>query len=214
MVIRNCLLIVGLLLMVALLLGAASSDSKHIETLPESRGGQDRIGDTWPELTFDGWSNLKKDGAVETNDRVTLYRWWTDTCPYCEASLPAFETLRKKYGERGLQVVAVYHPKPPREIDTEQITAMAKRFGYDGPIALDQDWSELRKAYEHLRGRRATSASFLVDAEGVIRFVHPGPMLFPSDDPEHAQQNRDYRLLERAVAAIVDEADGEAETDE
>lgn len=212
--IRNCFLIVGVLLLMTMLLGAASADSKQIETLPESRGGQDRIGDTWPELAFDGWTNTEQDAAVETDRRVTLYRWWTDTCPYCEASLPAFEKLRQTYGERGLQVVAVYHPKPPREIDREKITAMAKRFGYDGPIALDQDWSELRKAYERLRGRRATSVSFLVDAEGMIRFVHPGPVLFPSDDPRHAQQNRDYELLERAVAAVVDEADSISKNNE
>jgi hypothetical protein len=35
---------------------------------------------------------------------------------YCQATSPAVETLRKKYADRGLKVVAVYHPKPPRSV--------------------------------------------------------------------------------------------------
>ena len=132
---------------------------------------------------------------------LTLYQY--STCPYCRDSLPGIERLRKKYADRGLNVVAVYHPKPPRDVDDEEIVRYAESLGYEGPIALDRDWSVLRKAYLDKRRRGATSVSFLVDAKGVVRFVHPGPVLFPSDDPEHARENEDYVLLERAVRVLT-----------
>ena len=50
--------------------------------------------------------------------------------------------------------------------------------------------------------------SFLVDASGVIRFCHPGPELHPSDDPEHSTCADDFRLLEAAVVAVLQEARG------
>ena len=136
--------------------------------------------------------------------KAVLYRWWTDTCPYCESSLPAIERLRKKYGEKGLAVVAAYHPKPPRSVDDETILETAERFGYYGPVAVDIDWSELKKAYLDSGRRRATSVSLLVDSEGVIRFVHPGPVLFPSKDQAHIRENEDFEFLENAVRFLLE----------
>ena len=79
----------------------------------------------------------------------------------------------------------------------------ASRFGYEGIITVDEDWSALEKAYLSSGRRRATSVTFLVDGDGVVRFLHPGPIYFPSDDPEFARENADYLLLERAVQALV-----------
>ena len=138
---------------------------------------------------------------------ATLYRWWTNTCPYCEASLPAIEKLRQEYEPKGLRVVGVYHPKPQRRVDDETVFAMARRFGYMGELAIDADWSELRKAYLSSGRRRATSVTFLVDKDGVTRFLHPGPVLFPSQDPQYKTENGDYQLLRRAIESLL-QADG------
>src|SRR5829696_5476749 len=179
--------------------------------VPASRGGQDLVGTKWPDLAFDRW--ITSDGEpVKAKGSVTLYRWWTNTCPYCESSLPALEKLREKYGEAGLQVVAVYHPKPPREVSDHTVREAAKRIGFNGPLAVDADWSELKRLYLSTGRRGATSASFVVDRTGVIRFVHPGPDLFPSDDPLNAQQDRDYRALEKAVQVLLAEQPATATT--
>jgi len=202
--------------------GDAAGSDVEIETLPERRGGQDLIGTRFPDIEFDEWvRDDRRDASpepAEVNDgasdrdhtakgkpKATLYRWWTDTCPYCEASLPGFERLRDKYESKGLRVVAVYHPKPPRPIDGETVESAADHWGFHGPIAVDQEWSALRTLYLDTGRRRATSAAFLVDADGVIRFVHPGPVLFPSDDPDDAQANRDFELLEQAVEAVLNQ---------
>lgn len=181
-----------------------------VQTLPASRGGQDVIGMKMPILQFDRWINDLRKLSKPKKNQVTLYRWWTDTCPYCESSLPAFEQLRKKYEKDGLAVVAVYHPKPVRRVASDVLVKRAEEFGYHGVVAEDRDWSELRKAYLDLRPREATSVSFLVDQKGVIRFLHPGPVLFESDDPKNAQENSDFELLDRAVGAVLAEG-GEEE---
>ena len=81
----------------------------------------------------------------------------------------------------------------------------ADRIGYKGAIAIDADWSQLRKLYLSTGRRGATSVSFLVDREGVIRFVHPGVEYFPSDKPEDAEHNADYQLIDKAIAALLPE---------
>jgi len=180
-----------------------------VPTLPASRppgAGQDLIGRPFAEMSFDGWVSTADGKAPQRTGKLTLYRWWTDGCPYCERSLPAIEQLRKEFEPRGLRVAAVYHPKPPRPpqaVPDGKVLDEAKRLGFNGPIALDFDWSELRKAYLDAHPRSATSVSILVDAHGIVRFVHPGPELFPSNEPHHAQQNKDFQLLRNAVTALL-----------
>ena len=175
-----------------------------IETLPSSRGGQDLIGDPFPKLKFDRWLNVDRT-QPKIKGGVTLYRWWTDGCPYCARSLPAIERWRRKYEKNGLAVVGIYHPKPPRAVKDEDILATAKKLGYRGPIAVDEDWSQLERAYLDSGDRGATSVTFLVDGDGIIRFVHPGPIFFASDDPRFAEADADHRLLEKAIEALLGE---------
>ena len=164
-------------------------------------GDADPVGRPMPPLEFE--RRVDAGDTQRAAAKATLYRWWTDGCPHCEKTLPAVEALRKKYGPKGLRVVAVYHPKPPRDVSDADIREAAKRMGYGGVIALDQDWSELKKFYLDTGDRPATSASFLVDREGVIRHVHPGPRFFPSEDPASAKEDADYRRLEGAVRQLL-----------
>ncbi len=177
--------------------------SAPIKTLPISRGGQDRVGKRFPKLDFDSQLRADTKPGDPTEVKATLYRWWTNTCPYCQASLPAIEKLRKEYGPKGLRVVGVYHPKPQRKVDDEAVLALAQRFGYKGELAVDADRSELRQAYLASGRRRATSVTFLVDKDGMIRFLHPGPVLFPSEDPQYEIENDDYQLLKQAIEALL-----------
>jgi thiol-disulfide isomerase/thioredoxin len=164
---------------------------------------RDVVGTVMPPLHFDRWLNTDGNRPLATAGKVTLYRWWTDGCAHCEKTLPAIETLRREYGASGLQVVAVYHPKPPAPARDEDVRRWAHEMGYDGAIALDLDWSELRKFYLDTAPRPATSASFLVGKDGVIRFVHPGPRFYPSSDPADSKDDADYRRLEGAVKQLI-----------
>lgn len=182
---------------------------KPVQTLPVSRGGQDVIGTQMIPLKFDGMietSTAPKQISDKTKTQpITVYRWWTNTCPYCEASLPALEQLRQKYESKGVRFVAVYHPKPPREIAAKEAAEMARKMGFEGPVAVDQDWSLLRQAYLDHGNRGATSVTFVVDGQGRIRFLHPGPVFFASDDPQHARENEDHQLLDQAIKTLLTE---------
>ena len=154
-----------------------------------------------PALTFDRWLNTESNKPLDTSGSVTLYRWWTNECPFCKSTLPGLEDFRQKYGEKGLKIVAVYHPKPPRAIPDSLILDAAKDIGYSGAIAVDVDWSAQKKLYPNNPG--ATSISVLVDKEGVIRFVHPGPDYFPSDQKDKSRQDSDYHLMQQAIEELL-----------
>jgi hypothetical protein len=64
---------------------------------------------------FDRWLNAESNKPFDTTGSVTLYRWWTNECPFCRRRCRVWKSF-EKYGEKGLKVVAVYHPKPPRAV--------------------------------------------------------------------------------------------------
>ena len=163
------------------------------ELLETERGGQELVGTALEEPKFG-----------EFSAPLTLYRWWTDSCPYCESSLPALDLLRGKYAERGLKVVGVYHPKPPSKTMTKKdVLEGAKTRKFEGEVVIDGDWTQLKRWWLETGERRATSVSFLVDSEGIVRFVHPGPVLFPSDEKQFAQENKDFELLDKAIDSLL-----------
>lgn len=198
-------LVTILALTVAGMEAATPTTKPTVETLPASRGGQDLVGQPFPHLELTRWLNTPDGKPLDTTKSVTLYRFWTDTCPYCQATLPAVETLRKKYADAGLKVVAIYHPKPPHEVLDEVVAAAATERGYHGAVAVDPDWSALKTVWMNHGRQAATSVSFLVDQKGVIRFVHPGVQYFPSNKPEDVEANHDYELIEAAIAMLLAE---------
>ena len=182
---------------------AATADSHGTDPANVTQGpGGDVVGRPVLDLLPQRWIG---DAPDLGSARAVLVRFWTDTCPYCRASLPAIEQLRLSYGPDGLVTVGVYHPKPPRAVPDELVSEAATRLGYGGPVAVDADWSALRAIW--LDGdipRRATSASFLLDAEGRVSFVHAGPELHPSDDQAHAACAADYDALVAAIEALLE----------
>ena len=53
--------------------------------------------------------------------------------------------------------------------------------------------------------RDHTTATLLVDATGAVRFVHPGPHLYPSTRRGEEQQAEDYYTLRAAIEALLAE---------
>ncbi len=151
------------------------------------------------------WLNTPDNKPVKLAGKVTLVRWWTDTCPSCAMSLPAIERQREQFATRGLQTLAVYHPKPPRDVAAHDVVRMAKALGYTGWVATDLQWKILQRVYLGTDERRSTSVCFLLDEMGVIRYVHPGPAFGPTNDPEESNLNQDYLNLNAAIEAIVSE---------
>ena len=178
--------------------------SKAGSRVPTSRGGEDMLGLRLP-LDSLKWLNTRDGASVDVTGKVTLVRWWTDSCPFCAASLPAIEALTRRYGRAGFQAVGVYHPKPPRHVEAAEVLRSARALGYTGPVATDLDWATLNRVYLSTGNRVSTSVSFILDHDGIIRFINRGPEFRPTDDPAMAEINRDYEDIRSAIEALLAE---------
>jgi len=176
-------------------------------TTGELEGAAVEDGGAWQRVELErlsGWVESAGPPERVTGARAVLLRWWTDTCSYCERSLPALDSLAQEFGDDGLVVVGIYHPKPrARAFAEAEVLGIARGYGFNGPVALDANWSLLEEAWLGSGGRKATSVSLLLDSEGRVRHVHPGPELHPSRDPVHAECAQGFEAMERAVAELL-----------
>ena|SRR5438067_3451454 len=75
--------------------------------------GAELIGKPAPPLRLKDWLNSKPLEISDLGGKVVLLRWWTEGCPFCAATAPALISLEETYGPSGLQVIGIFHPKPP-----------------------------------------------------------------------------------------------------
>jgi thiol-disulfide isomerase/thioredoxin len=135
--------------------------------------------------------------------KATLVRFWTDGCPHCRLSLPAIAALRREFHDEGLETIAVYHARGPHPLSPSAIEAAARELGYEGPLAQDPEWKALSALGLGERTGRMTSASFLFDHEGKVRFAHPGPELHPSTEAEHRTCDQAFARLRAGVRDLL-----------
>jgi peroxiredoxin len=171
--------------------------------------GEDRLGVVAPRLELQHWLNSPPLEMDALRGKVVLIRWWTDACPFCAATAPALRELDRKYGHRGLQVIGIFHPKPAGDWSVERMQVAGKRLGLNFPVALDGDWTALRRWWPDLEKRGWTSVSFVVDETGVIRYVHPGGEFHEApggNDAQHAQCEREYGNIDRVIQRLLAQA--------
>lgn len=176
--------------------------------------GSDRIGAPAPALEIDAWIGDGPASIAALRGHVVVVRFWTDTCPYCKATAPALVELDRDFRDRGLVVLGIHHPKPRPAADApfdapaerRRIGAVARRYGFRFPIGLDARWRTIDTWWPAAAPRAATSATFVVDAQGIVRWVHPGPEFHPGGPPDHGQCRADYAALRDVVTALLDEA--------
>jgi thiol-disulfide isomerase/thioredoxin len=185
----------ALLLLVAPGAGAVDPDS-----------GDELIGRPAPAWRFDRWIDAPAREPADFRGKVVLIRWWTEGCHFCESTLPVLEALRTRHADDGLEVIGVFHPKPPRKVSDQHVRDLAKELGFGGALAVDTRWKTLDRWW--LDGhpeRNWTSVSFLVDRDGLIRWVHGGGEYHPTDDPRHARCAVQYEELRKALADALAE---------
>jgi thiol-disulfide isomerase/thioredoxin len=154
--------------------------------------------------TFDRWIRTAPLSQAQLRGKVVLLRWWTHGCHYCKSTLPEIEALRTRYGAKGLVVIGVFHPKPQRHVQDRWVVSVADSLGFHGPLAVDERWSTLDRWW--LKGhpdRNWTSVSFLMDAKGVVRWVHTGGEYHTSDDPRHRTCDLESKELETKIQELL-----------
>jgi peroxiredoxin len=167
--------------------------------------GQELIGTLAPPLNLKDWLNSKPLEMSDLRGKVVLLRWWTEGCPYCAATAPALISLQQTFGARGFQVVGIFHPKPPGKWSGEEVGQAVAEKHFTFPVAVDGDWTALNRWWL-TRKRDFTSVSFLVDQNGVIRYVHPGGEFHEGQQgamPTHEACNRDMHFIQSEVAKLL-----------
>jgi thiol-disulfide isomerase/thioredoxin len=120
--------------------------------------------------------------------KVVLLNFWASWCPPCLREMPSLERLRLKMAGRPLAIVALDSAESLEEVNT-YLSIMKLGF----PILLDPDSNNTRRWKVF-----ALPTSFLLDADGRVRYVLTGPTEW--DDGEA------MRIIESLLAERPEQA--------
>lgn len=181
----------------------------HLKEMDRS-AGKDRIGVAAPPFEFDVWLNSAPLTLEDLRGKVVLVRWWTDTCPFCASSSPALRALHEEYSDKGLVLIGVFHPKAGRDdpLDIARVRRAVEARHFLFPVAIDWDWRHNTLRHWWLTGpkRPATSVTFILDKNGIIRFVHPGMEYHDADGREgHEVCVNDMANIRTAIEKLLAE---------
>lgn len=130
------------------------------------------VGKTAPAFTLESLDGK----AVSLSDfrgRVVFLDFWASWCPPCKKEMPEIAALAGKFSPSDLAVVAVSVDKKKEHAKAFISTVP----GASGSITVLHDASSsVVSAYM----AQAMPTSFIIDREGVIRFVHFG---YSEEDP-------------------------------
>ena len=139
------------------------------------------------------WEGLRWLGkAPSTKGRVVLIRYFTDGCHYCTNTVPSLLRLEQEFPQ--LLVIGIYHPKPARAVSPAQVKKASDNLGIDFPVACDANWTVLHRWWLDRSEADFTSVSFLLDQQGVVRWLHPGGE-YPPGSEELKQLRTKIELL-------------------
>ena len=158
--------------------------------------GDQLIGTSAPEWNNQQWINSPPITLSQLKGKVVLVRFFMESsCPFCRATAPYLNRFYTKYKDRGLIVIGMYTPKPaPRETPLQDVQGYVRDYGFQFPVALDNDWSTLNKYWlDRAPDAEFTSVSFLIDRKGTIRYIHPGG----------AYSSEDAAAIEKKIAELL-----------
>jgi peroxiredoxin len=159
--------------------------------------GEKLIGTPAPEWDNQQWINSPPLRISDLKGKVILVRFFMDSsCPFCRASAPYLNEFYSAYKNKGLIVIGMYTPKPqPNNVPLEEVQQYVKDYGFEFPVALDNEWATLNKFWlDRVPNADFTSVSFLIDKKGIIRYRHPGGK-YESHDAEIIQ-----KMIEKLVS--------------
>lgn len=179
-----------LLLLALILAGLATAGAET--------AGHELLGSRPPELQIEHWLGSEPVTLEALRGKVVLVRFWTGpACPYCHASAAVLTELYRELAADGLLVLGVYHHKGEGDPDPDEVRRWAREMGLDVPLAIDRDWGTLRSWWlDPVEDASWTSVTFLLDREGVIRWIHPGGA--------YEEGSEDARELRAAVEELLD----------
>src|SRR5215217_6723628 len=140
---------------------------------PHSAGARLPVLGTAPD--FDGtqrWFNTPRGRPLtlsKLRGHPVLVDFWTYTCINCIRTLPYLKAWDERYRRAGLVVVGVHTPEFPFERDESNVRDAIAQNRLRYPVVQDNDYA-VWQAYQN----QYWPASYFIDAEGHVRYVHFG----------------------------------------
>ncbi len=108
----------------------------------------------------------------EFRDSVVLVNFWASWCTPCVEEMPSLQRLAESMRDRPFAVIGINVAEGLLRVRTA-----AQRLGIGFPVLLDKD-SEAFKRW----GATVLPTTYLLDREGVVRYVGRGPLEWDSDE--------------------------------
>jgi hypothetical protein len=163
------------------------------------------IGTTPSELPSIEWLDEVPRSLRSLAGDVVVIRSFTNACPFCAATMPALETIHRDYRERGVRVLGVYHPKPPRPVSSDDVAEFCRSLGVTFPIGIDLEWRLVESWWLGRTEGTWTSITWVLDRTGAVRFVHPGGEYHSGGGEDHGRCREDEKALRRLVDQLLAE---------
>jgi peroxiredoxin len=160
----------------------------------------------WPAKPQASWVQGGPLTLEGLRGKVVLLRFFMDAdCPYCRATAPSLNEFNDEFAASGLVVIGMYTPKPrPRAVTPDEVRGYVKSYGFTFPVAIDADWGALHRLWlDRVPGATFTSATLLIDRQGILRHVQEGGAY--AKDATDPKVRKDYQDLREAIAALVAE---------
>lgn len=166
------------------------------------------IGSKPPEFEDITWLSGAPLQLLDLRGKVVLIRWWTaPECPFCAASAPALNNLATEFVHKGLVVIGLYHHKSNTPLTTEFVKEQMQQLHLQFPVGIDMGWKNLRRWWLQKGDQDWTSVSFLLDREGVVRYVHPGGAFSIEPLQIFPKAQEDYQTLRSHIIQLLGTTD-------
>ena len=157
---------VACLVTAALAMRLSTSDAQ-VAARPDAVPGI-KVGTLSPEIDLETLAGGRVKLSKLRGHPVVITFWGT-WCPPCRDEFPELAAAHRKYRAQGLEVIAVN--QRDQELSERDVEAFAKEFEVEFPVALDGR-GRSRRNYRLV----ALPTTVFVDAQGVMRTIHSGPI--------------------------------------
>ncbi len=126
--------------------------------------GAFQVGDEAPKLEGPILGKPGKLSLAEHRGKVVYLDFWASWCAPCATALPILDGFQDEFGAKDFQVFAV---------NVDQNPSQGKTFLKRRPVGY-ASLSDPKGKYPTMFGVETMPTSFLIDRNGVIRYVHRG----------------------------------------
>lgn len=127
------------------------------------------VGRKAPDIASQTWLNSAPIHLSDLKGKVVMVEFWTFGCYNCRNVESHVKEWHRKYAERGFVVIGVHSPEFSYEHDVDEVTRYLKEHDIRFPVPIDNDFSIWNRY-----GNRYWPAMYLIDKQGVIRYVRIG----------------------------------------